>query len=185
MIDKAIMSFFAPYSFQFSDFSLAFLSFVIGSVIWIPLNYYLFKEKLEYQQAILKFGNQLENFLFLALIKQLQVSVTLKNRKVYIGYVYEDIDPKKERGYFTLFPILSGYRDQNKLTLEIVTDYKKVYEDLAEDPTTSLGRENILNAYDLRICIRADKIVSVNIYDPDINAVFQKQSEEKKQKSDT
>ena len=58
-----------------------------------------------------------------ALTETKTVSVTLSNRKVYIGYVIRTPNLSPEDQFVGLLPMLSGYRDKDTLRLNIVTNY--------------------------------------------------------------
>jgi len=61
------------------------------------------------------------------------VSLTLKSRKVYVGFVQgvPSLDPAK--AYIRLLPVLSGYRDSDKLIYCFTTDYAAAIDEV-EDP---------------------------------------------------
>lgn len=57
-----------------------------------------------------------EKFLHSAAVRQRLVSITMANRKIYIGWILETMDPTNERKHITLLPLFSGYRDENGKT---------------------------------------------------------------------
>lgn len=175
-LNSAMVLLFADISEQYRDFNIVLLSCVVGSTAWIPLNW-IFTQEREYAQAVRKFGNRLENFLFEALNNRNLVSITLKSKKVYVGYVIGDINPEIDRSYVTVWPMLSGFREPTNLKLNITNNYAQVYRNLGEE---SLGSENMVEnikqAYDFRLCIRADEIISVAGYDYDLEGEFYSQS---------
>jgi len=81
------------------------------------------------------------------------VSVTLSNRKVYIGYVLTTPNLNPRQQFVGLLPIVSGYRDKDTLRLVPVIDYAKVISD-SLTPTD----------FEITICI--DSIDSANLFDP-------------------
>jgi hypothetical protein len=74
------------------------------------------------------------------------VMVTLKDRKVYIGLVWElpksEVDD--ERKSISMLPVLSGHRDSDQLRLEVDTVYPD-YDDL--DPALGVAPEDFLIAF--------------------------------------
>ncbi|MEZ0581662.1 hypothetical protein ACA373_01550 [Erwinia sp. STN24] len=71
--------------------------------------------------------NALETLLIDASVRQFPVIVTLKSRKVYVGVVY---CPQLEHGdceFFSLLPLLSGYRDKNFLNVVFSVNYQSLY----------------------------------------------------------
>lgn len=54
--------------------------------------------------------------------------ISMKDRKVYIGFIdsiYDD-DQKTGIDHFEIIPIMSGFRDKDNLSVEITTHYEKV-----------------------------------------------------------
>jgi hypothetical protein len=49
--------------------------------------------------------------------------LTLDNRKVYVGFVTESPNLEKENRYLVLLPVVSGYRNNDDLTVTFTTDY--------------------------------------------------------------
>ena len=68
-------------------------------------------------------GNALFRLLHEAAKSGKPISVTLDNRKWYMGYVWDspNLDPQEQ--YFALIPILSGYRDSNTLQIRETVTY--------------------------------------------------------------
>lgn len=175
-LKTAIAFIFGNLSTGGNDPNLTLLSFALGALAWIPLNA-IFSRAREYERALKKFGSQLENRLFEALDKKTQVLITLKNRKVYIGYVLllSDIFSERERLYITIWPMLSGYRDPDNLIIKVTNDYTETYQQLDGENLNNIRLfiENVSEVYDLSICIRIDEIVSVTGYDLDVsNSLF-------------
>lgn len=174
-LDGLMSFYFEPFYSRYEGFDLAFVSFILGSVSWLPLNF-IFRREREYAQAVKLFGSRFEKLLLRAIQNNSMVAVTLSNRKVYIGYVLEDINPENDRAFLTLFPMLSGYRSGEDLSVTITTNYAEIYQELMEDPNNQEGRFSIIKAYDFRICIKASDIVSINGYDTSIYNHFFKKS---------
>ncbi len=55
------------------------------------------------------------------------ISITLSNRKWYVGYVTEAMSLEPKETHFTLLPIISGFRDKDTLKTQRVIYYPKVY----------------------------------------------------------
>jgi hypothetical protein len=78
--------------------------------------------------AMQRHGSELHRLLYRALDEERQVSITLDNKKVYIGYVYGAPKLEPHDAYVALIPLLSGYRDTASLGLKLTQDYLTVYE---------------------------------------------------------
>ncbi len=73
--------------------------------------------------------NEFEQMLYASAATVRMLQITLKSGKVYIGYVNETSNPRKTDNteYFTLFPLLSGYRNRRTHELVITTNYYDAY----------------------------------------------------------
>lgn len=94
-----------------------------------------------------------------AAIRQGHIQVTLSNGKVYVGTVIESRDPASTLESFRLQPLMSGYRDQEKGTVEYNTFYDAVLQQLA-----TAGNGNSL-ARTFQIAIPLDKVVMLSGFD--------------------
>jgi hypothetical protein len=114
------------------------------------------------QRAIERSNDFLEMLLARAQREIKLVSVTLKNRKVYVGLVTRTVDPLYDRKYIQFLPIKSGYRDSATLGLMLVVDYAAVYAKIIqrELPVVVGGIQ------DFEIVIPVSEIQSVNLFDP-------------------
>ena len=120
---------FAPFEFS----GTASVAMMIGVGLPFLLNHWWDKD-VSKQRAIKAHGNDLLRLLDGAVRQEKPVSITLDNRKVYIGYVVNapNLDPKD--AYVALLPILSGYRDASTMQLKFTTDYSRVYESSKANP---------------------------------------------------
>ncbi|HFS8191264.1 hypothetical protein IT786_18695 [Enterobacter hormaechei] len=121
--------------------------------------------------------NALENMLMEASATQMPIIATLKSRKFYVGFVF---CPAFEHGtfdYLELLPLLSGYRDKDKLTITITTKYNEHYE-----KSGILNGKSDLELSDFRVLIPKAEIENISFFDFDTYSVF-KSEEDKEQKS--
>jgi hypothetical protein len=81
------------------------------------------------------------------------ISITLSNRKWYVGYVAEALNLKPQETYFRLLPIISGYRDKDTLQ----TRRRIYYPDTYADPQVS--------SQDFVIVIPLKDIQIANLFD--------------------
>ena len=94
------------------------------------------------------------------------VSVMLDNRKVYIGYIFDSLEPGKDAN-LTILPLYSGYRDKDDLEMHLTRKYTSVIGLLAkltEDSEDSEDSEDLeCKIREYRVVIPRSRIVSINI----------------------
>jgi len=57
------------------------------------------------------------------------ILITLKNRKVYVGFVIEiPYMADREDWHLKILPLRSGFRNENKLILKLNNDYREIWE---------------------------------------------------------
>jgi hypothetical protein len=95
-----------------------------------------------------------------ALRREMPISLTLKTRKVYIGYVVQTPNLKLAEQYIHLLPLVSGYREPATLALKLTADYGKVY---------ATGKVNV---DDFSITIPLASIDSANLFDSNAYELF-------------
>jgi len=133
------------------DSGKAFLAFILGATLWLPLNlagrlFGLNKRRIV-DWLIHRKGDPLELVLWESLAERQLVSVTLKSRKVYVGYVITNINPAHRIESVRLSLKRSGYRDENTHALTLDVDYEKTHAVLLEQVERAMEAEieNILN----------------------------------------
>ncbi len=100
--------------------------------------------------------DDLERILFDAQQDEIPISLTIANRKVYIGFPLESPDPHAAGKSISLMPLISGYRDKDTLKLVLTTDYIPIYD---KAKTAS-------QKYDeFRLVIPVDQVVSIGFFD--------------------
>lgn len=107
--------------------------------------------------------NLVDKLLWESLESSKDLMFHMKDKKVYIGMVTEisDITEVNKLGReISIFPVKSGYRDKDKLTVDITTDY-----DLEQA---------------LFIILQRDEIISLTEYDEKIFETFQKRKVKKR-----
>ena len=59
--------------------------------------------------------------------------ITMKNRKVYVGVLYNfTADKPLDKTHIPIIPLKSGYRDDKTLKFELKEDYQKIISELCE-----------------------------------------------------
>jgi hypothetical protein len=138
-----------PYSAESS------LSLVLGPVIAGLVNLFIDTET-AMSKEIKRHGNALIRLLHLAAEESLLISVTLDNRKWYVGWVTESPNLDPQELYFRLLPFTSGYRDKDTLETLRTVFYQNVLEDESLDPDRFF------------ITLPLKDIKTANLFDPDV-----------------
>lgn len=116
-----------PYSAETS------LSFALAPAFAALVNLFISTEKAK-SREISRHGNALTRLLHRAAEESLLISVTLENRKWYVGWVTESPSLDPQELYFRLLPFTSGYRDKDSLETYRTVYYQNVLEDQSLDP---------------------------------------------------
>lgn len=152
--------------FDYSATSL--LAFLAGCFAWRPLNRIDAAEE-EAEKALEQWGDFLEILLNRCLRDGQQVSLTMRNEKVYVGFVTSNVDPAFDRKYLTLIPMLSGYRDADTKQMVITTVYGVVYDRMISQGMAD--PESPADEFELVLPIA--EVVSANLFIPDVYEMFE------------
>jgi len=138
--------------------------FLFLCISWIVLNQLpYFNSGKTLRQAIFDLGTPLEKLLLDAQINDQLVSISLKNDKVYVGFVIEpqlSFRPySSQEGYITILPMLSGYRESETKKVNITTRYYEVIYN-QELLTSSAIKEK-----DFQMTLPEREIITVNKFD--------------------
>jgi hypothetical protein len=159
--------------FDYSGTSL--LAFCMGALLWWPLNKLERFDREKQAQKTIENGNDFLEMMLADAQRDLKlVSVVLKSRKVYIGFVTASFDPVNDRDYIQLLPLQSGYRDAGTLQLKITTDYSQVYNRIVTKELESTS----ININDMRVVIPVSEIMSINLFDQEAYDLFNPPPEE-------
>jgi hypothetical protein len=85
------------------------------------------------------------------------VMITLKDRKVYVGFVWELTELRPEHEFIAVLPLVTGHRDPADLKVKLHTaypDYTKL--------------EDGLTSEDFLVSIPLDQIQSAHLFDPKV-----------------
>jgi|SRR5579862_5383267 len=104
----------------------ALASLLFGLALPLIANLFTSKERAKWW-AIKATDNGFLRLAQTALRREMPISLTLKTRKVYIGYVVQTPNLKLAEQYIHVLPLLSGYREPTTLALKLTADYAKVY----------------------------------------------------------
>jgi hypothetical protein len=109
------------------------------------------------ESAVETDGDSLMWLMQKALKEGRMLSITLESRKWYAGYLVDAPDLRPSEKYFSLLPILSGYRDKDTLEARRTLRYDVVYEKIAEDAGIS--------AEDFVITLPLASVRTANLFD--------------------
>ncbi len=133
-------------------------AFVLGPILASLVNLFHNADRAS-TRAIRRYGTDKERLLFSAMENRTLVSVTMESRKVYIGWPVYSPDLRHETNDFRLLPVLSGYRKEDNLSLELTTQYLNVYDQINK------GTIKGLEAKEFEVVLPLEKVVSANLYE--------------------
>jgi len=151
-------------------------AFVLGSFLWLPFSlpfvspYFSFLFPFEWRKKLLEDAvcdNEMEQLISTAVRRAIPVAATMENNKVYIGLVSATPLPTSKTKTLSLLPLVSGYRDSNTGSLTLTTPYDGIYKNLADIAPH-------LEIDDFAMVLPMDKIQSLNLFDLNVYAAFQK-----------
>jgi hypothetical protein len=142
-------------------------SMLVGPLFALLLNVFTPK-----RWSLRRSVNALDDLLLRAQYTDMPVSITLDSGKVYIGLVRRITDPNHRLPSIVLFPMLSGHRDANGY-LKLTTNYRRVYDALDADPEMR-AKHGLPTVWEpnFEVVLRADQIVSANMFSPSIYSEF-------------
>lgn len=123
-------------------------------------------------EAIDRIGNELELLFKMSCQESQLIQITLKNDKVYIGWV-ELLPEPSLSPYVKLIPLLSGFRDERK-ELQLTTDYSIVYSEYIKRGKIQSPKELEMN-----LVIQVSEIISASRFDFDIFEKFLNEADER------
>ncbi len=107
-------------------------------------------------------NHDFERMVYRSLTTQIPLLITLRSRKIYVGWPVGTPDPTAERRTIRILPMLSGYRQESSLTVEFTTNYYEILNAVAE------GRSDMLNHLeieDLEVVLPTDQIDCAHAFD--------------------
>jgi len=108
------------------------------------------------ENEINEHGDYLMGLMQAAVNGDRMVSITFDSRKWYAGYIIEAPNLKPSEKYFTILPIISGYRDKD--TLEATRTLR--YDDVYSRPE--------VNPSDFVIILPLAPVRTKSLFDPDV-----------------
>jgi hypothetical protein len=147
-------------------FGTSLVSFLLAfPITWIANA--IIKEEEAIGSAIDRIGSELEKLFKYSCDAREPLQMTLKNGKVYVGWV--QFLPKPQASpYVTIIPVLSGYRDE-KQHLHITTTYIEIYAQYMREGLIQ-GVEDL----DVFLVIQVDEILTATRFDFEMFEKFEK-----------
>ncbi len=136
------------------------LTFLLGLVVPHLLNARTDRGELA-GMIIEKYGSQIEKFFYETITHKLPVSVSLANRKVYVGWAWSvpPLDPRRVNDYaIRLLPVRSGYRDEKTMEMHFTTRYDEMYKRIRGKQITDVEIDDFV------VVLPVKDIVSANLY---------------------
>lgn len=143
------------------------LSPLLGWIIPRPVNFIADEYKWLWK-ALEK--NELEKLLAIAVMRDSLIMLSLKNEKVYCGYISNTPDPSfGEKRYIDLIPVISGYRDSEHRVV-FTTKYDEALNGYS-------GNLEHLDEDSLVVVIPIREVVSARMFDAEAYAAFNEHAE--------
>ncbi len=151
----------AAADLHFPYLGTTLLSFVYGAMLWLPANA-LYPEKKAIVRAIRQHRDPLELMLYDAFANDALLSLSLKNGKVYVGWLAALQAPGNSQRIAVL-PLMSGYRKSEDKTVVISTYYSGTYEKMLSARDSGYSFRSI---DDFAIVLPVAEILTVSKFDP-------------------
>lgn len=159
---------------QYVEFN--FLGTALCAFVTLVAAGYLPNRWIDEEEQIKKIIREDNDGIELILLRALEdaklVSITLKSRKVYIGFVSQNFfNPWAGVKSITVIPVYSGYRHPDDFHIEFTTSYDAVIKYTVESDDINL------DINDFQTGIPISEIVTVNIFDPQVYERFARPDE--------
>ncbi|TDS93426.1 hypothetical protein [Erwinia rhapontici] len=175
-------------TFKFVDLKFALFGVVaiLLALLWAKVGLPILKRlrrgehyKLLELEAVVK-DHPHEMMLMIASVTKQPVLVTMGSRKFYVGIVVERRFDDGQTDYLSLVPLLSGYRDKDRLTTTVTTNYQTHYE---ESGILNGSGESRLTLDDFKVLISFDEIDTISYFDSVAYSRFKEREEKDIQQS--
>lgn len=159
---------FSPFPFS----GTAVGSLLLGITL-APITNWIWNEEWAKNKLLRCHGNALFKLLHEAASGRKPIAVTMNNRKWYMGYVQDSPNLDPQERFFSLIPILSGYRDKDSLEVKVTVSYAEAYN-------------GGLDINSFAVTIPLDSVTGANYFDKDIweKYFFHPQRRARKRKAD-
>jgi len=176
LTDKTILSY--PMFFVLSMAAACFLAYVAGDVARKAIKNEEVRQAAYREMAAM---DGIESLLVQAIDEDMLIFVTLKSRKVYIGYVAAPRIEHSHTQHLAIIPYISGYRDKDTLRYHEQHRYYELYLDKG----IAIGQhERGLNLQHFRHVIPMDQVEAISLFDTDTYVSFDSYSVAQKTEHD-
>lgn len=168
----------------FSYSGIALLSLLLAFPLVLLFNYAI-DESQAVDRAIVRKGDPFELLLRRAFGETKMIAITIRNGKVYVGYIRTMFNPALSIESLGIIPQVSGYRDATTKKYIFTTNYIATYDRIraaasehlamsdasgtvAEEEWRRREVENGLGLPDFELVIPVREIESATIFDPDV-----------------
>ena len=143
------------------------LGYILANSLWKADN-----PRIEKKHEVIIQRKELEGYIQRTLLKHPFLSITLDNRKVYIGTVsntfyFNELDSKEK--YLRLRVMFSGYRGDADLLFRITVAYMEKPEIGSENSESEDAKDE-----GKEIIVPVGKIISIQPFDPEVYAEYEK-----------
>lgn len=157
LTDKTFLSF--PLFFSFSMAAACFFAYAAGDTARKAMENESIRQAAYREMAAL---DGVEALLVQAIDEDMLIFVTLKSRKVYIGYVAAPRIEHSHTQHLAIIPYISGYRDKDTLRYH---EQHRYYELYLEQDITADATNGKLNLQHFRHVIPMDQVEAVSLFD--------------------
>jgi dsDNA-binding SOS-regulon protein len=118
----------------------ATIAFLLGCSLWRVLNL-PFKDINEARRVVNRRRNPLEILFLTAMENKQAIAISLKNKKLYVGYVVSSANPAFALESVAVIPLMSGYRNGDDQTVTFTTRYIDAYDKMQTAATERVTAE--------------------------------------------
>ncbi len=177
LTDKTILSY--PVFFVLSMAAASFMAYVAGDVARKAIKNEEVRQAAYREMAAM---DGVESLLVQAIDEDMLIFVTLKSRKVYIGYVAAPRIEHSHTQHLAIIPYISGYRDKDTLRYH---EQHRYYELYLEKGIAANQHDRGLNLQHFRHVIPMDQVEAVSLFDTGTYMSFDSYSVPEKAEQDT
>lgn len=177
LTDKTILSY--PIFFVFSLAVACVLAYVAGDAARKSIKDESVRQAAYREMAAM---DGVESLLVQAIDEDMLIFVTLKSRKVYIGYVAAPRIEHSHTQHLAIIPYISGYRDKDTLRYH---EQHRYYELYLNEGITADTEGNKLNLQHFRHVIPMDQVEAISLFDTGTYLSFENYSAPEKKEADT
>ncbi|GHC17481.1 hypothetical protein GCM10010082_05840 [Kushneria pakistanensis] len=95
--------------------------------------FYAYSSHAPLRRAVRRMNADFEEILLRAEDSSMGVMFSMRSGKVYVGMIVGAVDPSDSRDMIRIFPLISGYRQNETLKVNFTTFYYKLYEKMRNE----------------------------------------------------